>query len=75
MDNFGYAKLFFALSGLALGIGIGFFWYKKTNIKKPKIEGQPRTYYTQGEIWMGFLKKETKDFIKEVKEHAKIRRV
>lgn len=54
------------IGGLFLGIGVARVWYSKTNIKKPRIRGEKRTYYTRGEVWMMKIKSEIKEML-----HAK----
>lgn len=48
----GVGWLFAALGGLIIGIGFARVWNGKSNIKRHKIKGQKRQYYTMGEIWM-----------------------
>lgn len=55
-------------AGLILGGMLQLFLLRKSHIKKPKISGEKREYFTQGEL----AKIEFKKWLAEVKHRAKI---
>ena len=40
------------IGGLLLGIGAMKVWHGESSIKRTKVRGQKREYYTVGDIWV-----------------------
>jgi hypothetical protein len=41
---------FIIVGGLLLGIGVALMWFSKSSVKKPKVKGTKREYYTKGDM-------------------------